>query len=485
MRWCRTQRTNSLLKSRRQELHAKIARVIEQHFPNIKTTEPEVLAHHLTEAGLAEAAIPLWQAAGELAFKRMAMAEAIAHLNQGLELVATLPRSSQRDASELGLRTLLGTAWMALMGWQLQEVWDSLHPALALANSLRRNDALLSILWGLFIHVLNKGRLAESLGWVEQIHDAAEAYHDPDLLIIGHHAAAISDLWLGELIKAREHAEQILALYSEERHGSLVNILNQDSKTIALICSAHLTWMLGYPDQALKISDAKDAYARQRGHPFDLGWALTTGAQLFDHLREPDEELKRVEEAERLGHENSMPVLLEILVPSHYGIALIRKGKVADGMASLKAGLGNYEKGGGKANTPYCKSVLADGMAHLGDLDGALRLMDEIIEQIERPGWGERHYYAEILRLKGWMLSLKGDLEGAERNYLASLDWARHQQAKSWELRTSTSYARLMRRQGRAREACELLAPVYGWFTEGFATKDLKEAKELLEELKV
>ena len=133
---------DSLLKSRRQELHAKIARVIEQRFPNIKTTEPEVLAHHLTAAGLAEAAIPLWQAAGELALKRMALTEAIAHLNQGLELVSTLPRSSQRDASELGLRSRLGTAWLALKGWAAPEVWTSLHPALALAKSLERHDAL-------------------------------------------------------------------------------------------------------------------------------------------------------------------------------------------------------------------------------------------------------------------------------------------------------------------------------------------------------
>ena len=133
---------DSLLKSRRQELHAKIARVIEQRFPNIKTTEPEVLAHHLTAAGLAEAAIPLWQAAGELALKRMALTEAISHLNQGLELVSTLPRSSERDASELGLRSLLGTAWMALKGWAAPEVWTSLHPALALAKSLERHDAL-------------------------------------------------------------------------------------------------------------------------------------------------------------------------------------------------------------------------------------------------------------------------------------------------------------------------------------------------------
>src|SRR6516164_11815491 len=121
-------------------------------------------------------------------------------------------------------------------------------------------------------------------------------------------------------------------------------------------------------------------------------------------------------------------------------------------------------------------------MAQLGDLAGALVLIDQVIAQIERPGWEERHYYAEALRIKGWLLSLKGDPAGAECSYIASLDWARQQQAKSWELRTATSYARLMRDQGRIGEAHQLLAPVYNWFTEGFPTKDLKDAKALLEE---
>jgi hypothetical protein len=119
----------------------------------------------------------------------------------------------------------------------------------------------------------------------------------------------------------------------------------------------------------------------------------------------------------------------------------------------------------------------------LGDIDGALQLIDEQIEQVERPGWEERVYYAEILRLKGWMLTIKDDLEGAEQNYLASLEWAREQQAKSWELRTSTSLARLWQGQGKRDDAHDLLAPVYNWFTEGFDTKDLIEAKALLEEL--
>ena len=129
------------------------------------------------------------------------------------------------------------------------------------------------------------------------------------------------------------------------------------------------------------------------------------------------------------------------------------------------------------------KAFLAEAMALTGDLDNALQLIDEQIAQIERPGWEERLYYAEILRLKGWMLSLKGDLEGAERNFLASLDWARRQQAKMWELRTSTSLARLWQSQGKRQDAYELLAPVYGWFTEGFDTKDLLDAKSLLAEL--
>jgi predicted ATPase len=150
----------------------------------------------------------------------------------------------------------------------------------------------------------------------------------------------------------------------------------------------------------------------------------------------------------------------------------------------LERGISVWEQSGGRVASPSFKSVLAEGMAQAGDLAGALLLINEVIAQIERPGWEERHYYAEALRIKAWLLTLKNDTEGAERAYIASLDWARKQQAKSWELRTATSYARLMRERGREREARELLAPVYGWFTEGFDTLDLKEAKALLDELR-
>jgi class 3 adenylate cyclase/tetratricopeptide (TPR) repeat protein len=474
---------DSLLKSRRQELHAKIARMIEQRFPNIKTTEPEVLAHHLTKAGLTEAAIPLWQAAGELAFKRMAMAEAIAHLNQGLELVATLPRSSERESSELGLRTRLGPAWLALKSWAAPEVWTTLHPALALAKSLERHDALLPILSGLTSNVVTQGRVAESLLWAQEMLDLAKVTGDADLLITGHHRACNCYFWAGEFTKVLEHFDKVLDLYDEEKHRRLADILNHDPKTAAGIFGSISSWMLGYPDRALRIGDEKDAHARRRGHPIDLGYALVTGPHEFDQRCGHEDLRKRAEECTGLGRANSLPVLWAYLAPVGHGLALIREGKPTGAIAPLTAGIAFWEASGGKGRNPSTKAFLAEALALTGDLDDALKLIDEAIVQIERPGWEERLHYAETLRLKGWILSLKGDLGGAEQNFLASLDWARRQQAKMWELRTSTSLARLWQSQGKRQDGYELLAPVYGWFTEGFDTKDLQDAKALLGEL--
>jgi class 3 adenylate cyclase/tetratricopeptide (TPR) repeat protein len=474
---------DSLLKSRRQELHAKIARVIEAGFPTIKATEPEVLAHHLTAAGLIEAAIPIWQAAGELALRRMALTEAISHLNRGLALTAVLPHSPQRDNSELGLRIVLGTAWVALKGWATPEIWTSLHPALALAKSLERHDALAPIFVGLFTNVVTQGRLAEALPWAQEALDLARATCDASLLVTGHTIACICYCYAGEFTKATVHADNVVDLYDAAKHHHLADILNTDPKTAAVAFASISTWILGYPNRALQLSHEKDAHARRRGHPFDLGFALIRGAHEFDHRCGHEDLRRRAEECERLGRENCLPFLWAMLAPISHGQALIREGKVAEGIIRLKAGMAVWEASGGKLRVPTLKALLAEGMAQIGDVAHALHLIDEVTTQIERPGWEERLHYAEILRLKGWMLSLKGDLEGAERNFLASLHWARRQQAKMWELRTSTNLARLWQSQGKRQEAYELLAAVYSWFTEGFDTTDLQDAKALLAEL--
>jgi len=250
------------------------------------------------------------------------------------------------------------------------------------------------------------------------------------------------------------------------------------------VFASFATWMLGYPDRAVRMLNEVVARARRIGHPFGLGWALSMFSEVLCYRCDIEEQRKLLDECDQLGRENSLPVLSAAQAPLRYGMAFIREGKAAEGIAALKAGLAVWDASGGKVWSPYGKSVLAEAMAMLGELDDALQLIDEQIEQVERPGWEERIHYAEILRLKGWMLTLNDDLEGAEKNYLASLDWAREQQAKSWELRTSTSLARLWQEQGKHKEARELLAPVYSWFTEGFDTKDLKDARALLADLR-
>lgn len=176
-------------------------------------------------------------------------------------------------------------------------------------------------------------------------------------------------------------------------------------------------------------------------------------------------------------------MLTQLLAPISSGTALISKGQLARGLALFKSGSAAWQASGGRLGILSGSSVLAVAMAQLGDIDGALDLLEEGIGKIERPGWEERYYYAEALRTKGSIHERKGELTRAEHTYIASLNWARQQRAKSWELRTATSNARLMRDQGRIKEAYELLGPVYKWFTEGLDTPDLKDGKLLLDEL--
>ena len=372
---------------------------------------------------------------------------------------------------------------MALKGWGAPEVWTSFHPALGLAKSLSRHEAVVPIYFGLYSNVLVQGRVTEALVWVNEMLATAETSGDPDLLIVGHRAACATYFWLGDFNQSREHGDRVLALYSEEQHRHLADIMNTDPKTGVGIYVSLGAWTLGYPDRAVELSEANDAHARRRGNPFDLGQALTTGANVWDFRCEPAQMLARVEEAERLGRAHSLPFISNVLAQLMKGIAWLRAGRLAEGIPHLRGAMERWNAGGAELLMPYFRSVLAEGLALSGDLAGGLSLVEDSLTQIARPGWEERSHLAEVLRLKGWMLQQQGKLDAAEDNYLASLDVAREQQAKSWELRTSTSLARLWQAQGKHKEALDLLKPVYDWFTEGFDTKDLKDAKALLAEL--
>jgi predicted ATPase len=413
----------------------------------------------------------------------MELTEAIAHLEAGVRVIGSLSASEARDRSELECRVLLSTAWEAYRGWPAPQISEVLKPSLPLARRIRQPKLLARTLWGLWVNVLTQGRIAESLVWAEELLDAGEEIADEELLLVGHMAVMVTKFWLGDLLAADRHGRAISERYVRERHGQIVQAMNHDPKTLTGIWGAHWLWMLGYPDQAAAIAEERDAHARLIGHPFDHGFALTYGGWVFHYRGEPDKQYTRNEAAQKLGRDTGVPLHSEILAPLFMGMSLAQQGRLSEGIERMQTGLRLWEALGGRITTPYSQSLLGEALARDGDVDGGLSNVNAMLEQIARPGWEERCHLAELLRLKGWMLSLKGDLQGAEQDYLASLDWARQQQAKSWELRTSTSLAKLWQSQGKRREAHELLAPIFGWFTEGFDTKDLIEAKALLEGL--
>jgi predicted ATPase len=302
--------------------------------------------------------------------------------------------------------------------------------------------------------------------------------------ILGHTAAMISHFYLGQLLAAREEGIRSVAPYDPQRADRVIQLVGHDTRTAFLTFSAHWIWMLGYPDQAVRISNEKDAHARRLGHALDLGYALTVGAYAFDYRCEPEELLERAREANRLAREQGLPALYETMVPQVEGLARLRSGHLSEAISLLRQGIENWHRLGGHSRVPYLKSALAEAMALEGDLEAALRLIDECLEQINRPGWQERLHFAEVLRLKAWILMRQGRDEEAESPLRASIEWAREQQAKSWELRSSTTLAQLLLERSQRDAAREVLAPIYNWFTEGFDTHDLRAARTLLDSLR-
>jgi class 3 adenylate cyclase/tetratricopeptide (TPR) repeat protein len=477
----------SLLKSKRPQLHAQIAHVLETALRDRVANEPELLAHHHTEAGHLTEAIPLWRKAGESAMARVALQEAVACLQRGLAIVERLGPGDDHDILELSLREPLHSARLQWQGWASPEVGANAAAILRLAKNQDRPRSLLIGLWGMWINTITQGRVAEAPVWVDRLLAEGDKRGDIDLRILGHRAGLSSHFYLGELYEAHEQGRRALALYDESRAGRWIELVGNDVRTAVGVFSSQFMWMQGYPDTAARVSDQKDADARRLGHPFDIGWALTWGAYVFDYRREPGELLERVREAHDHGSDQSIPVLLKALVPIAEGLAMLRMGRLSESISSLRRGIGAWNASGGHLHIPYMKSALAEAEARQGDLDTGIRLIEECLEQIERPGWQERVWLPEVLRLKGWMLVRQGRHAEAETHLRASIDWARRQRAKSWELRSSTTLAELLAADGRPDNARELLEPIYSWFTsvnEGLETHDLKTARALLDELR-
>jgi class 3 adenylate cyclase/predicted ATPase len=493
----------SLLKSRRQQLHQQVAQVLVEQFPETVETHPELVAHHYTEASLIEQAFPYWQQAGERATQRSAYVEAVAHLTRGLELLKTLPDTPEHAQQELFFQTILGRALTATKGFSAPEVEQAYARALKLCRRVEESPQLFGVLSGLYVFSHGRGEYRTTgLELAKQMMRLAQNLQEPNLLLRAHLSLGMNLYWGGEFASARVHVEQSLFLH--DPHHPPPALYTVDNRVDCLVHLALTLWHLGYPDQALKKSQKALALATELFHPYTL--ALTLGFTGLFHLlrREWQDVRERAEAAIALSTEQGFPYWLASGMLRR-GAALAEQGQVEEGIAQMQQGLAAYRATGAELPRIRLLPWLAAGYAKLGQVEEGVTLLAEALEMVDKTD--ERWNEAELYRIKGELtLQSKASLgqvktgqdksedtdprpltpdpqTEAEGYFLKAIEIARKQQAKSLELRAATSLARLWQQQGKRLEAHNLLSEVYNWFTEGFDTKDLQEAKALLDSL--
>jgi class 3 adenylate cyclase/predicted ATPase len=472
----------SLLKSTRQHYHQRIAQVLAAQFPETVETQPELLAHHYTEAGLSTQAIPYWQRAGQRALQRSANLEAVSHVTMGLEVLSTLPETHERAQQELALQIMLGAALGATKGQHAPEAERTYARASELARRVGSTPELFPALWGFSYAHMARGQLPRARELAEEFLGLAQQQQDPLLLAAGHRMLANTAWWQGELVQAQAHAKQGLAFYDSEQHRASAVRYGQDSGVACGWIGALTLWMLGYPDQALQGMEETLALARRLAHPFSVVQTLHFSAHLHQLRCEPQAAQAQAEAERALCMEQGFgPYGAWSLLPRGWAIA--QQGEVAEGIAQIRQGFAGWRATGAGVAWPWFLALLAEACGKVGQLDEGLRAVEAALAAVHHNE--EHHYEAEVYRLKGELLLREGSAhqKEAEENFQQALTVARRRQAKSWELRAAMSLGRLWQRQGKQDEERQLLAPIYGWFTEGFDTTDLREAKTLLDEL--
>jgi TOMM system kinase/cyclase fusion protein len=476
----------SLLKSRRQQLHQQVAQVLVEQFPQMVEMQPELIAYHYTEAGFAAQAIPYWQQAGQKASQRSANVEAINHLMKGLELLTTLPDTPERAQQELTLQIALAVPLVAIKGQSAPEVARAYTRARELCRRIGETPQLFPVLWGLFRFYFARLELQTAQELAAQLLRLAQNVEDPALLMEAHRGLGSSSLALGDFPLARLHLEQGLALYTPEQHHSHAFLYGQDPGVVCLMHRAWSLWFLGYADQAVRSMEQALTLARQLAHLPSLACVFFFAAILHQHHREESATREPLEACLRIASEQGFAQWLAwgaIL----RGWRLAEQGQRKEGVAQIRQGLAASRATGAEIGRPYYLALLAEVCGKEGQTEEALMLLAEALEVAHRTA--ERLHEAELYRLKG-TLTLQSKVQGpkskvqeAEACFLKAIDIARKQQAKSLELRAATSLARLWQQLGKQHEAHQMLSDVYNWFTEGFDTKDLQEAKALLDAL--
>jgi class 3 adenylate cyclase/predicted ATPase len=472
----------SLLRSTRQGYHRRIAEVLTEQFPEMVDAQPELVAQHFTEAGQHETALHYWERAGQQAIERSANVEAIGHLSRGLEVLTTQPDAPERGQQELTLLTTLGMPLRATKGFGAPEVGQVYARARELCQQVEETPQLFPVLRGLweFYELQGELQMARELG--EQLLTLAQRVQEDELLLVAHNVLGDTLIWLGVFASTREHLEHSLALYTPHEYRSHAFLYGYDSGVHGLSFLAWALWYLGYPDQAMRRIHEALSLAQELSHPFSLALALSFAAWLHLLRREAQAAQERAATAIALSTEQEF-LFWESWGTVLRGSALAEQGQSAEGIAQMRQGIAAWRATAAELQLPYYLALLVEAHGKAGQATEGLRVLGEALMTVRKTG--ERQHEAELYRLKGGILLTQDvpDTHEAENSLLQAVDTARSQQAKSLELRAATSLARLWQSQGKRDEARELLEPVYSWFTEGFDTADLIDAKTLLDEL--
>jgi class 3 adenylate cyclase/predicted ATPase len=473
-----------LLRARRQQLHGRIAQVLRDRLPSRVEIEPELVAHHYTQAGLAEPAATYWQSAAQRAVERSASLEAISHATKGLECIANFPDEPSRVRQELALQIVMGLALMSIKGYGAAETEKAYARARELSERLGDPAQHFQVLRGQGQVYMIQAKFGQAREFGERCLSLAEQTDTPDFQLEAHHLLWTTSLFSGDLKAASDHITKGLVLSDSELRpaGSHMYPGGHDAGVCGRAYSGWVSCLRGYPDAAITTAQTAVTLAERLDHPPSLCLALFGLAMVHQFRREPEQTLERVAVEVKLAADHGLPFFLargRII----RGWALVDLGQREKGLAEMRHGLDAYRATGAEMGTAYWLALLGEACGKVGEIEEGRHFLKEAVASIER--LGEHFQESEVLRLMG-ELSLtapEADPDMAEQCFRQALAAAHGQGARLLELRAAMSLGRLYEHQHRAEEASASLAPIFESFTEGFDTTDLQEAKALLDNL--